>query len=191
VPRGYAVVNVDSRGSGDSEGDLRFWGTLEGQDGHDFVEQIAAQPWCSGRVALAGNSWLAISQWFIAREQPPHLTCIAPMEGLSDVLRENVGHGGIDNSVFLRMIASVLTGRGEQEDMGKMFDTDPYRNEYWDDKRVDFSQIQVPAYVVASYSTGLHNPGSFRGFQEIPHSKKWYVAWCSSLIPIRSIDLRR
>jgi predicted acyl esterase len=113
------------------------------------------------------------------------------MEGLSDVLRENVGRGGIDNSVFLRMIASVLTGRGEQEDMGKMFDTDPYRNEYWDDKRVDFSQIQVPAYVVASYSTGLHNPGSFRGFQEIPHSKKWYVTRCSSLIAIRSIDLRR
>ncbi|KAL2136662.1 hypothetical protein VTI74DRAFT_2394 [Chaetomium olivicolor] len=56
VPRGYAVINVDARGSGDSEGDLRWWGTPEGQDGHDFVEQIAGQPWCSGRVALAGNS---------------------------------------------------------------------------------------------------------------------------------------
>ena len=166
-------MNVDSRGSGDSEGDLCFWGTPEGQDGHDFIEQIAAQPWCSGRVALAGNSWLAIVQWFIAREQPPHLTCIAPMEGLSDVLRENVGRGGIDNPVFLRMIASILMGRGEQEDMAKMHDTDPYRNEYWDDKRIDFNRIQVPAYIVASYSTGLHNPGSFRGFQEIPHNKKW------------------
>ncbi len=87
-----------------------LWGTLEGQDGHDFVEQTAAQPWCSGRVALAGNSWLAIAQWFIAREHPPHLACIAPMEGLSDVLRENVGRGGIDNSVFLKMIASALMG---------------------------------------------------------------------------------
>ncbi len=55
-----------------------------------------------------------------------------------------------------------------------MFETDPYRNEYWDDKRADFEKIQVPAYIVASYSTGLHNPGSFRAFQEIPHDKKWY-----------------
>jgi uncharacterized protein len=173
VARGYAIVNVDSRGSGDAEGDLHCWGTPEGQDGHDFVEQIAAQPWCSGRVALAGNSWLAIVQWFIAREQLAHLTCIAPMEGLSDVIRENVGRGGIDSSVFLWMVASVLMGRGEQEDMGKMFDTDPYRNQYWDDKRIDFNRIQVPAYIVASYSTGLHNLGSLRSFQEIPHGKKW------------------
>ncbi len=45
-----------------------------------------------------------------------------------------------------------------------MLQTDLYRNEYWDDKRVDFAEIQVPAYIVASYSTGLYNPGSFRAF---------------------------
>ncbi len=110
VKRGYAVINVDSCGSGDLEGDLHFWGTPEGRDGHDCVEEIATRPWCSGRVALAGNSRLAIAQWFIAREHLPYLTCIAPMEGLSDVLRENVGCGGIDNSVFLNMIASTLMG---------------------------------------------------------------------------------
>ncbi|POS71821.1 hypothetical protein DHEL01_v209790 [Diaporthe helianthi] len=38
IPRGYAVVNVDSRGVGDSEGDMRMWGTGEGRDGHDAVE---------------------------------------------------------------------------------------------------------------------------------------------------------
>ncbi|KAJ4303869.1 hypothetical protein N0V88_001466 [Collariella sp. IMI 366227] len=173
VPRGYAVINVDSRGSGDSEGDLRFWGSPEGQDGHDFIEQIAAQPWCSGRVAMAGNSWLAMAQWFIASEQPPHLACIAPMEGLSDVLRDHIGRGGIENSGFTKMVASVLMGRGEQEDVVGMFEKDPFRSEYWDDKRADFSKIQVPAYIVASYSTPLHNPGTFRAFREILHDKKW------------------
>jgi len=33
---------------------------------------------------MAGNSWLAISQWFIAAEQPPHLAAIAPWEGFTD-----------------------------------------------------------------------------------------------------------
>ncbi len=65
-----------------------------------------------------------------------------------------------------------------------MFDTDPYWNDYWDDKRVDFNRIRVPAYIVASYSTGLHNPGSFRGFQEIPHGKKWYGVSQRSYPPI-------
>ncbi|KAL2136663.1 hypothetical protein VTI74DRAFT_2395 [Chaetomium olivicolor] len=95
------------------------------------------------------------------------------MERLSDVLRENIGRGGIDSTAFLRMIASLLAGRGEQEDPASMFDRDPYRNEYWDDKRIDFGKIQVPMYILGSYSTSLHNPGSFRAFAEIPHSKKW------------------
>lgn len=135
-----------------------------------------------------------MAQWFIASEQPPHLTCIAPMEGLSDVLRDHIGRGGIENAEFSKTVASILmgtvlrflgktetkrltvwTGRGEQEDGVGMFEKDPFRSEYWDDKRADFSKIQVPAYIVASYSTSLHNPGTFRAFQEIPHDKKWYA----------------
>ena len=30
---------------------------------------------------MTGNSWLAVSQWFAAAEQPPHLACIAPWDG--------------------------------------------------------------------------------------------------------------
>ena len=75
-------MNADARGAGDSEGDVRYWGYAEGEDGYDLIEQIAVQPWCSGRVALAGNLWLAMSQWFIAAQQPPHLTAIAPLEGV-------------------------------------------------------------------------------------------------------------
>jgi predicted acyl esterase len=37
----------------------------EGRDGYDVVECIAAQSWCNGAVAFAGNSWLAASQWYV------------------------------------------------------------------------------------------------------------------------------
>jgi predicted acyl esterase len=60
-----------------------------------------------------------------------------------------------------------------REDMTGMLLADPYANEYWEDKRVRVDQIKVPAYVVASYSTGLHGIGTFRVFQEIPHQNKW------------------
>ncbi len=65
---GYAVINPDSRGVGNSEGDIAFWGTGDGEDGYDLIEWVAAQEWCNGRVGMAGNSWLAIAQWYIAAE---------------------------------------------------------------------------------------------------------------------------
>lgn len=59
------------------------------------------------------------------------------------------------------------------EDNVAMLEKYPSRNEYWDDKRPRVDKIEVPAYVLGSYSTGLHTIGSFRGFEEIPHQKKW------------------
>ncbi|KAK1995275.1 alpha/beta-hydrolase [Colletotrichum falcatum] len=173
VPKGYAIVNADARGIGDSDGDIRVWGTGEGQDGHDAVEEIAKLPWCTGKVALAGNSWLALCQWFIAAERPPHLACIAPLEGCSDHLRETLCRGGIPDKGFAGMLNGTLAGRNMQEDNVAMVDKYPDRREYWDDKRARMDLIQVPAYILGSYSTMLHTIGSFRGFEEIPHQKKW------------------
>jgi putative CocE/NonD family hydrolase len=111
VQKEYAIVNADARGAGDSEGDVRYWGSAEGEDGYDLVEQIAEQPWCTGRVALAGNSWLAMSQWFIAAQQPPHLTAIAPLEGSGDMFREMLVRGGVPSLGFLKMIQDSLPGK--------------------------------------------------------------------------------
>ena len=110
---GYAVVNVDARGTMKSGGNLRSdvisfaiqlsrladssrWnGTAEGRDGYDAIEHIASLPWCNGHLALIGVSWLAMAQWFIAAEQPPHLTCMLPLEGLGDLYRESLCRGGV------------------------------------------------------------------------------------------------
>lgn len=59
-----------------------------------------------------------------------------------------------------------------------MLERYPFMNEYWADKRADISRIEVPAYVLASFSTGLHTAGSFRGYQEISHERKWLVFYC-------------
>lgn len=66
-----------------------------------------------------------------------------------------------------------LPGRGWLEDPVQMLKKYPLINDYWEDKRANIDQIQVPAYILASYSTFLHLPGSLRGFEEMPHEKKW------------------
>jgi predicted acyl esterase len=73
----------------------------------------------------------------------------------------------------------VLTvlGTQKQEDLIAMVRDFNNFKDYFEDKRVDFSKIDVPAYIGASYSTDIHTIGSLRAFEEIQHDKKWYVMW--------------
>lgn len=44
-PRGFAVVNVDARGAGDSDGSIVIMGKQEGEDGYDCIEELAKMDW--------------------------------------------------------------------------------------------------------------------------------------------------
>jgi uncharacterized protein len=100
VPRGYAAIRVDGRGSGKSPGQCEPWSLAESIDFYDAIEWAAAQPWCNGNVGLAGISYFAINQWFAANQQPPSLKAIIPWEGFADIYRDALFHGGI-LSVFM------------------------------------------------------------------------------------------
>ncbi|KUL84934.1 hypothetical protein ZTR_07835 [Talaromyces verruculosus] len=65
------------------------------------------------------------------------------------------------------------SGRNRIEDIKAMQKKYPLSDSYCEDKRANMKQIQVPAYILASYSTGIHTLGSFRGYEEIPHNEKW------------------
>ena len=82
-------------------------GQQDGQDCHDVIEWLAEQDWCTGRVAMSGTSYLTIAQWFTAAERPPHLTAIAPCEGMSDIYRDLVLRGGMPDFPFPAMWAST------------------------------------------------------------------------------------
>ena len=100
VPYGYACVRMDVPGAGKSPGKLDCYSPIEARATYDAIEWAAAQPWCNGKVALMGISYLAIIQWRVAAEQPPHLTCICPWEGEFDYYREWARHGGILSNAF-------------------------------------------------------------------------------------------
>ncbi|GKZ22601.1 hypothetical protein AbraIFM66951_011484 [Aspergillus brasiliensis] len=173
VPKGYAVVNIDVRGAWASEGDLHFWGKQDEADGYDAIEHLAQLPWTNGKIGLSGNSWLAISQWFIAAGNPPHLAAIAPWEGLSDGYRDQHRRGGIPSAAMPGAIGLLVPSFGLLEDAGGLAEKRATWDEYWDDKKAELSKIKVPAYVLASYSSKIHSAGSFRGFRNISSKDKW------------------
>ncbi len=171
----YAVANVDPRGAGHSEGDADYFGTQDGRDGYDFVEWVAQQPWSNGKVALSGNSAVAMSQWRIAAEQPPHLTCIAPFEATSDIYRESIYEGGIPAITFNEYIVGSVTGENGVEDAVAMAQKSPLMNAYWEDKIPRFENIKIPVYCTACWNH-FHLRGSFQGFRKIKSKKKWMRA---------------
>lgn len=172
VPNGYAVINVDIRGIGNSGGYHEQFGHKDGEDGYDFIEWTADQPWCNGRVAMAGSSALAISQWQIAAQQPPHLACIAPWEGMSDMYRESLCEGGIPSVQFTNFATAGACGLKGIDDMGAMAEKYPLMNAYWEDKIADWSKITVPAYVSAGWNH-FHLRGTVNAWRGLGSKDKW------------------
>ena len=103
VPDGYAVIRVDSRGTGRSPGLLDLYSPREVQDYYEAIEWAGTQPWSSGKVGLCGVSYYAINQWLVAQLQPPHLAAILPWDGLNDHYRELAYHGGILSNGFFEL----------------------------------------------------------------------------------------
>ncbi|KAL5603545.1 hypothetical protein FOVSG1_006295 [Fusarium oxysporum f. sp. vasinfectum] len=173
VNQGYIVLNPDSRGAYSSQGNITYWGRQLAEDGYDFIEWSAQQPWSSGRVGMSGNSWLAASQWFIAAERPPHLTAIAPWSGFSDLFREVTNRGGVPAPGFEEAIITRLAGKSYVEDVPRMCTAEYFDSPYWHDKKARLERISIPAYIVSSYTDSLHTHGTFEGYRRISSSQKW------------------
>lgn len=197
VAHGYAIVNVDKRGAYMSEGNLLYWGHEDALDGCDVIEWIASRDWCTGKVGMSGNSWLTVSQWFIAAEKPKHLTAIAPWEGFCDHYRESGTRGGIPMPEFPEMIAETFSSaHGMLEDQPRMIVEKPFMCDYWEDKAARVENIDIPAYVVASYTNSVHTHGTFAGYRRMASKEKWLRVhdtqeWFDYYTPENVEDLRK
>src|SRR5689334_9994767 len=97
---GFAVVDVNMRGTGCSGGAFDYFERLQSLDGYDVVETTARQPWVlHNKVGMAGISYGGFSQLFVGSTRPPDLAAIAPLSVI-DNTATTLYPGGILNTGF-------------------------------------------------------------------------------------------
>ncbi|MBN8991317.1 MAG: CocE/NonD family hydrolase [Rhizobiales bacterium] len=96
VPRGYALVVVDVRGTGASFGtrDI-FRSPKERGDACEIVEWIITQDWSNGAIGATGISYLGAASDFLASTSHPAVKAIAPLFSVWDTYLDNYYPGGI------------------------------------------------------------------------------------------------
>jgi len=83
APRGYAVVMMDLRGTGRSQGCLDHLGPKDARDLKQVVEWAASQAWSNGRVGMTGHSYVGSTPPVAAAQRPRGLATIVPSAGLA------------------------------------------------------------------------------------------------------------
>jgi len=93
--RGYAYCRLDVRGTGSSGGvAMDEYTAEETLDGHDTVEWLAAQPWCTGAIGMWGLSYGGFTSIQVAATRPPHLRAIVPIQATDDRYTDDVHYVG-------------------------------------------------------------------------------------------------
>jgi predicted acyl esterase len=203
VPHGYVLVRVDTRGTGNTPGNVSFYDHQETKDLYAAVEWAGTQPWSSGKVGLSGISYMATNQWQVAAMAPPHLAAICPWEGANDYYREYARSGGIV-SEFLPSWMPVqvapyqygnpdapvnpMTGRrvtGDEDvpedvrksrliDLANKFNEHLLDDEFYRERSAELEKVNVPLLSSGNWGgVALHLRGNIEGFTRAATESKW------------------
>ena len=108
--RGYAVIGVDTRGTGASFGHQAIvLDTPEVTDYGEIIDWAARQPWSNGRVGAYGFSYRGMLAVSMASLDRPALKAIAPSFDLTDLYLLTFP-GGVFSDTFLRKWGSQTKG---------------------------------------------------------------------------------
>lgn len=158
VRRGYAYLTFSPRGYSGSEGNPEILNLQEAEDFYDAIEWAAQQTWSNGNIGLYGISYYAVSQYWVASLQPPHLKAIIPWEGLADPYRDILYRGGITSwfgRVFCWMLHSLANNPFISPDYIQLTRIHHLHSELWEGFQNPMPEnIQVPMLSVG----GLNDP---------------------------------
>ena len=111
--RGYVYVAQDCRACYNSEGDVFIPMVYEKEDGMDTVEWVADKDWYNGELGTWGPSYLGITQWAIAANNP-HLKTMYPQITTARMDRA-IFTGG---AFHYRLSTGWSSGVGKQNESG-------------------------------------------------------------------------
>ena len=184
----YNYVEVDARGTGDSDGQWSATGPRDQQDVSDFLTWACKQPWSNGSLALYGFSASAIVAYNAMDLDLPCLKTAVLMAGSADLYRDLLYVGGIPNQgpglFVLGQIGVSAMGKGAQRmqrNPGSAFDppqgyfkigTDylqhPTEDSYWQDRTLNPSRLSVPILADTSFYD-VESRGPFEAFKLTRH----------------------
>jgi uncharacterized protein len=203
---GYAVLGVNARGTGCSEGRFDFRSPVESTDGAAAVEWAARQAWSTGHLGMFGDSFPGLLQPGVAALHPAGLDAIAPWQIVDDLYRDVAYPGGVANGEFgafwalgdqpLASNSSVLNGvaagdaqcaqslagQATVNPASNVFVTafqHPYIDSYWDSKTVGAaaSKITVPAFGCATWQDDeVGSRSTWTLWPRLDAARTWVVA---------------
>jgi uncharacterized protein len=107
VPQGYVVVDIDTRGQGQSQGAMAMFGG--NTDWWDLMDWMAKQDWSTGEAAIHGVSALCMTQWSLLSHPPlpPQYKAAVCWEGINET-GAGTGFGGIPELGFGKFIGTLI-----------------------------------------------------------------------------------
>lgn len=179
---GYAVLRVDMRGSGDSDGLLADEYLLQEQeDALDVIDWISQQTWSNGAVGMMGKSWGGFNSLQVAARRPPALKAIITVCSTDDrynddihykggcLLNDNLWWGGLMIAWQSCPQDPQLVGDGWYQDWLNRLENMPFfpalwmehprKDAYWKHGSVgeDWSAIQCPVMAVGGWADAYSN----------------------------------
>ena len=156
VSRGYVHIIGSPRGVAKSDGGgSRQW------DSYDLIEWIAAQPWCDGNVGMVGISGFGAEQLHVAKQNPPHLKAIFPLDprgayGTLGSFREEYPGGVLHLFRYLIMHFAAM-----HQTKGKPGTLPPEREALWQEAMNNSDYRMYPHLFNVLTQKGQHMPPYF------------------------------
>lgn len=175
---GYALIEQNLRGYGDSEGEPNVfrtdgWGEL--QDGYDAIEWIAEQWWSNDDVGMLGASAHGMTQYYAAGALPPHLVCCAPMVAAPALYRDCAFTGGEFRKA---LVETWLTAQGTPWLIDSVCNHPNWDSTWWvADLPCRYDVTDYPMFHIDGWYD-LYTDGVLDAFSELQsrfHHQKMYI----------------
>lgn len=131
---GYAMLTIDVRGTGASNGvHTTEYSLEETQDYRHIIEWVTRQPWSSGDVFAVGVSYSGTSAELMTTTQHPALKAVAPLYSDFDVQMQLATPGGVYQPAFIEDWSALVAAMDSNDLCGviSVGNTDPQATDCW------------------------------------------------------------
>lgn len=174
---GYGFVNVDIRGTGDSEGfNTTPSSPEEIRDNLEVIRWCARQPWCDGSVGMIGISYTAGVCYDAARQAPPELKAIIVCQMTSDWYDGMACPGGSPRPFGYENYAPLMAAYNFAPPNPDL--VGPAWSAIWQ-QRLDRSAPWAPAYLEHLQDGSFWEERLLRGREEAVRAAVFLIGgWC-------------